>query len=396
MKLHTPSFFLLLAFIFFQTTQAQLISRFDFNSTATIKTATFGDDATFVSPDAAAPAGIGYITAGCGAGVGMDLTVPGATFDVFNISITCNFRRGAGEGTGSFFKRGPFDFGFAGGKVVIAYDTDDGFGGTFSQSFNTGINVITGGFQDYGYSYDNCSGVSTVYVNSVAVWTNDGPDNRDLTYGGGNPDVLISSNVDNSCSSFPGMDYIYASGNAISCVLPVEWASFSVESSKAGVNLIWETAYEMSNDFFTVERAINGDNFIPLTDIPSQGVSNTIQSYAYMDPVQVAGEYQYRIKQTDLDGKTSYSQIQSVNFNPSGEGNIKVYPNPSTGVINLQNNGLFIEQVDIINLQGQVVHSIGAVSAELSQIDLTDLAPGVYFVKVDAGKTFHTIKFIKN
>ncbi len=99
--IETPNYYLRSSWIFLfflllicSRPQAQTVSQFDFNSTATLMTATKGPNGTSINPATVAPAGVAYITNGCGGPIGMDLLVPGATFDLANIRIRANFQRG--------------------------------------------------------------------------------------------------------------------------------------------------------------------------------------------------------------------------------------------------------------------------------------------------------------
>jgi Secretion system C-terminal sorting domain/CARDB len=76
--------------------------------------------------------------------------------------------------------------------------------------------------------------------------------------------------------------------------------------------------------------------------------------------------------------------------------NIKLYPNPATGIINLEvPSGISLpDGYTIYNSLGQVVNK-GAVSSYNQQIDVANYAGGVYFVKVDSGTATKTIQFIK-
>ncbi len=54
---------------------------------------------------------------------------------------------------------------------------------------------------------------------------------------------------------------------------------------------------------------------------------------------------------------------------------IKVYPNPSTGKINIET--LEMIKVEVMDMQGRIVLS----SSEI-QIDLSDKSKGIYFIRV--------------
>lgn len=100
-----------------------------------------------------------------------------------------------------------------------------------------------------------------------------------------------------------------------SSFLPVEFISLTSLSDEKTIVLNWITASETNNDYFTVERSENGLDFDVLDIVAGAGNSNTIKEYIFNDPVPLNGTSYYRIKQTDYDGKYSYSEITSVEFN---------------------------------------------------------------------------------
>jgi len=79
-----------------------------------------------------------------------------------------------------------------------------------------------------------------------------------------------------------------------------------------------------------------------------------------------------------------------------GLNNVKLYPNPATGIIHLEiPSGLSLpDGYTIYNSLGQEVNK-GAVSSYNQQINIAGIAGGVYFLKVDSGSATKTIRFIK-
>jgi len=120
--------------------------------------------------------------------------------------------------------------------------------------------------------------------------------------------------------------------SSIAAPLPVEWLGFTATPNGNQVDLQWETANEIHNDHFVVQRSANGIDYEDLMEVSAVGTSTTITSYFEVDPNPLMGESYYRIKQVDEDGKEGYSQIVAVNFKPSADGSdISIYPNPSDG-----------------------------------------------------------------
>ena len=70
---------------------------------------------------------------------------------------------------------------------------------------------------------------------------------------------------------------------------------------------------------------------------------------------------------------------------------VSIYPNPATSVLNV--NAAGYNQVEIINMLGQVVYS-NSISNN-AQINVSDLNNGVYFVRLSGANGTTTQKFIK-
>jgi hypothetical protein len=72
-----------------------------------------------------------------------------------------------------------------------------------------------------------------------------------------------------------------------------------------------------------------------------------------------------------------------------------LYPNPANDMLNIQTKGgVQIHSIGIYNMLGQLV--LAVTNAEnVSQIDVSDLASGNYFLKVNADKGSSNVKFIK-
>jgi hypothetical protein len=92
--------------------------------------------------------------------------------------------------------------------------------------------------------------------------------------------------------------------------LPVELLSFAAEGLADRVRLTWATATEHDNAAFFIERSVGAAEFITLGGVPGHGSSMMEQHYAFDDMEARAGTaYFYRLRQTDLDGRTTYSDV---------------------------------------------------------------------------------------
>lgn len=113
--------------------------------------------------------------------------------------------------------------------------------------------------------------------------------------------------------------------------LPITLVDFNAIAGKDKVILNWVTSSEINNDFFTIERSDNGKNFSPVLMKEGAGNSTSMRYYEIIDNNPLQGISYYRLKQTDFDGKFTYSNIESVYFNVDNKNDLEILsmsPNP--------------------------------------------------------------------
>ncbi|MBL7923144.1 MAG: hypothetical protein JNL88_03000 [Bacteroidia bacterium] len=94
--------------------------------------------------------------------------------------------------------------------------------------------------------------------------------------------------------------------------LPVVWLSFRGQVTGAGVMLEWETASEVHNDYFEVERASVTGEFMPIGRVNGQGTTNVRTAYHFTDDEPLNERGYYRLTQVDRDGTRSFSSLIAV------------------------------------------------------------------------------------
>lgn len=168
-------------------------------------------------------------------------------------------------------------------------------------------------------------------------------------------------------------------------VLPIELTKFSAQPiDNKIVELIWETATEVNNDYFSIERSMDGDNWEEIAKVDGLENSNQLQNYSTRDEDPYTGVSYYRLKQTDLDGKYAYSQIEVVNIKPSDNSIVRIFPNPTEGQITMEGEMSEIQAFTIHDEMGKDVSSAIRILEKTDRsysLDLTYLPTGVYFIK---------------
>ena len=178
--------------------------------------------------------------------------------------------------------------------------------------------------------------------------------------------------------------------------VPVEFLEVTANNgSNNEVIVAWSTASEMNNEYFVVERKLEGEmEFVALGTVLGAGNSMEIINYTFADMSNPghANAY-YRIKQIDYDGQFEYSETVLVKKEHGMS--VSVYPNPSSDYIKItaDNKKYSIAQVELLNSAGQVVKSTEGVG-EIS-FSIIDLEPGIYFVKYELDGQLETARVIK-
>lgn len=126
-----------------------------------------------------------------------------------------------------------------------------------------------------------------------------------------NAEVLVT--VSNSCGSQTKNLIITVDG-----ALPIELISFTgTIIDKRNVLLKWITASEYNNNYFYIEKSVNGYNWENIKEIPASGFSTQITSYSTVDEYLKSGITYYRLTQVDFDGKQETFSSITVNLKES-------------------------------------------------------------------------------
>lgn len=198
----------------------------------------------------------------------------------------------------------------------------------------------------------------------------------------------------------------YSIGSSNVNPLPIELLYFTAKPSGNKVELLWSTAAEKDNDYFTVERSMDGRNFRTLLTQQGAGNSRVTLKYSDWDNEPIGTLIYYRLKQTDFDGKYSYSSIISVRMEKSNAKQAlsieSVGPNPFKDNFRMQFYSEDAKEADLMmmNLSGQIVHQEKInCNQGINQYTFNDnsgLSPGTYILTILTADSKVTQKVIKN
>lgn len=174
--------------------------------------------------------------------------------------------------------------------------------------------------------------------------------------------------------------------------IPVSLLSFTAVLRNTEVSLNWKTTSEYNNQYFNVERSNDGINFIVIGSVTGNGTTSLPHSYSLLDRNPAKGINYYRLKQVDLDGKYTYSNIVPVQIN-----NIEIvssyYNNLNNSIQVIFNKKQDNVHIMLYGANGQLLSTANATNNIASyKLDLPLLASGVYMLRVISDQLSYTKK----
>ena len=183
--------------------------------------------------------------------------------------------------------------------------------------------------------------------------------------------------------------------------LPLTLIAFAGQFANTDdVQLQWITANELSINNFTVERSIDGLNFITAGEMPAKGMNGNRTEYALLDKNVKANLLFYRLKIKEQNGDISYSNTISLSRDKMIKGSIA--PNPvqqgSRAILSLYSSFDKVPvSVLVVNSAGQVLRTekmqLKNGTNEIS-IKTTGLQKGIYLVNVQGENIIESYKLV--
>lgn len=120
------------------------------------------------------------------------------------------------------------------------------------------------------------------------------------------------------------------------------------------VELMWSTIMESDNDYFEIERSIDGMRWETIGKIDAIGYSESVCNYSFIDGQLSNTRVYYRLKQYDVDGKTAPSNVIAVN--PIALKDLQLYPNPATEFLIISNIQVGTKII-LVDCKGKAIHT---------------------------------------
>ena len=163
--------------------------------------------------------------------------------------------------------------------------------------------------------------------------------------------------------------------------LPLRWQDIVLQQQAKSTLLSWSVASQVDNDFFTVERSADGQTFTALARVAATAAND----YNFTDATPLFGFSFYRVKQTDLDGRYSYSPTVSSR---RAHTEVRLYPSLARAgqPITLELPDAAQERDVTLSVVDQNGRSIWQTSVTttgpVTQLETTELPTGVYLINL--------------
>ncbi len=171
-------------------------------------------------------------------------------------------------------------------------------------------------------------------------------------------------------------------------IFPIELVSFEGLIHEGNVYLEWVTASELNNDHFLIQRSTDGHLFQDVGTVLGVGNSQEKVRYVFQDGTPVNDRLFYRLKQIDIDGSYSLSNVIEVSSIPSTVGpiSVQVFPNPASTSLNIKNQSLTpLQSIRMFDIYGkEVILDINHTSQDEYNVNLSQLMSGNYFLRVSS------------
>jgi len=182
-------------------------------------------------------------------------------------------------------------------------------------------------------------------------------------------------------------------------ILPVNIISFLGYAEEKYTQLTWITASEENNDYFIIEKSLDGENYREIGKLNGSGNSTSQIDYQFKDYDIYDELVYYKLYQVDFDG--TKKQIGVIVITREKD-EISVYPNPASETLNFTFDKVSGQNytVEYIDVSGRVVDEIIIVNSSnkaTSKVFFT-LNEGYYLVRIYDinGNILKTTSIIKN
>lgn len=177
-------------------------------------------------------------------------------------------------------------------------------------------------------------------------------------------------------------------------IVPVELLAFNARVEDGHVLLKWQTASELNNYGFAIEKASSPHNgkWAEIGFIKGNGTVTKTNTYSFIDPAQKSASVYYRLKQIDLNGNFTYSSVIRVELSPLVFSLSQNYPNPFNPVTEIRfstpdDGKVVLEVFDLLGQRvGVLVNEFRPSGFYTATFNGSNLSSGIYIYKLTTDK----------
>ncbi|MFC1729723.1 choice-of-anchor J domain-containing protein [candidate division KSB1 bacterium] len=244
----------------------------------------------------------------------------------------------------------------------------------------------------------NISGVSDI-ADLVFVYYDPGMLSWEVESSSASGDALAGDIGIASLPSIGGTEFKMTLGSAGNKnPLPIELLEFNAWAEQNLVKIKWITASEINNDYFTIEKTIDGLFFETIAIIDGAGNSNILIDYNCIDYNPYLGLSYYRLKQTDYDGKYEYSELIPIVFEDQIDLEIisieQIDDNRLRIILKSKACNSFL--VNVFNIEGQLLNATKNVEIlegiNTLLLNIGNISAGLYIISVQSNSDRISVK----
>ena len=268
----------------------------------------------------------------------------------------------------------------------------------------TGIPAILGASSIYLFPDESHWMVAGSVVSNIILYK------TYITYNAGNNWIDLSNDVPTGFSGFSAItDIIGYAGGSIGLILryydttyiPVELISFEGRTQNNKIILSWQTASELNNKGFEIEKSFDKENWFIIGFVVGNGTTTEINTYSFTDSEIISAIQYYRFKQIDYNGQYEYSNTIEVEYINKFDFYLSQnYPNPFNPITFIRYDIAQTENVEltIYNILGQRIRTLVNEIKQPGQyevsFDASSLPSGIYVYRIKSENYLNSKKML--
>lgn len=208
------------------------------------------------------------------------------------------------------------------------------------------------------------------------------------------PPTTLKAAIETSANDMLAPGFDFDSGNgwidaeaaflAMNALLPVEWIGFDAKVRQDEVWLSWQTTLERGVEGYYVEQGTSPVSLSAVAFVPYKDPASEVNSYQYQVSGLDNGTHYFRIRQTDLGGGESFSDLLTIEID--GDTHFGVYFDTQSRALHVLPNSqeVALMSVEVLDIQGRTVSLLQQVPSTNSiQFPLQSLTHGLYIARLN-------------